>query len=183
MQKSRFWILLFSAVTFVASVASLYVHYRLITDTSYTSFCDISATVNCETVYQSAYGTVRGVPVAAGGAIWSALVFLLALAGMRSPKSALTAHVAQAYGGLRPGNEPTRGGLAPWQVKRACERLDSDLGGKLSLQQIAAEFDLSVSHFSRAPDWAAAQSAASSFPPTTLCAHSCLNTNMRTASG
>jgi len=63
---------------------------------------------------------------------------------------ALTAHVAQAYGGLRPGSEPTRGGLAPWQVKRACERLDSDLGGKLSLQQIAAEFDLSVSHFSRA---------------------------------
>ena len=63
---------------------------------------------------------------------------------------ALTAHVAQAYGGLRPGSESTRGGLAPWQVKRACERLDSDLGGKLSLQQIAAEFDLSVSHFSRA---------------------------------
>lgn len=63
---------------------------------------------------------------------------------------ALTAHVAQAYGALRPGSEPIRGGLAPWQVKRACERLDSDLGGKLSLQQIAAEFDLSVSHFSRA---------------------------------
>ena len=63
---------------------------------------------------------------------------------------ALTAHVAQAYGGLRPGSEPTRGGLAPWQVKRACERLDSDLGGKFSLQQIAAEFGLSVSHFSRA---------------------------------
>jgi AraC family transcriptional regulator len=63
---------------------------------------------------------------------------------------AFTAHVAQAYGGLRLGGEPTRGGLAPWQVKRACERLDSDLGGKLSLQQIAAEFDLSVSHFARA---------------------------------
>jgi AraC family transcriptional regulator len=63
---------------------------------------------------------------------------------------ALTAHVAQAYGGLRPGTEPGRGGLAPWQVKRACEKLDSDLGGKLSLEQIAAEFGLSVSHFSRA---------------------------------
>ena len=48
------------------------------------------------------------------------------------------------------GAEPARGGLAPWQAKRACERLESDLGGKLSLQQIAAEFDLSVSHFSRA---------------------------------
>jgi AraC family transcriptional regulator len=62
---------------------------------------------------------------------------------------ALTAHVAQAYGGLR-SNEMARGGLAPWQAKRACEKLESDLGGKFSLQQIAAEFDLSVSHFSRA---------------------------------
>ncbi|MCJ9703631.1 AraC family transcriptional regulator [Bradyrhizobium sp. SHOUNA76] len=63
---------------------------------------------------------------------------------------ALTAHVAQAYGGLERRTEPTRGGLAPWQAKRACERLESDLGGKLSLQKIASELDLSVSHFSRA---------------------------------
>jgi AraC family transcriptional regulator len=63
---------------------------------------------------------------------------------------ALTAHVSQTYGGLRRTVEPTRSGLASWQVKRACEKLDSDLGGQLSLQQIAAEFDLSVSHFSRA---------------------------------
>jgi AraC family transcriptional regulator len=63
---------------------------------------------------------------------------------------ALTAHVTQTYGGLRAGAEPARGGLAPWQVKRACEKLESDLSGKLSLEQIAAEFDLSVSHFSRA---------------------------------
>jgi AraC family transcriptional regulator len=63
---------------------------------------------------------------------------------------ALTAHVTQAYGGLTRSTEPTRGGLAPWQAKQACERLESDLGGKFSLQQIAAEFGLSVSHFSRA---------------------------------
>jgi AraC-like DNA-binding protein len=63
---------------------------------------------------------------------------------------ALTAHVAKTYGGLRRAAEPARGGLAPWQVKRVCERLESDLGGKLSLETIAAEFDLSVSHFSRA---------------------------------
>jgi AraC family transcriptional regulator len=63
---------------------------------------------------------------------------------------ALTAHVAQTYGGLRRNSELARGGLASWQAKRACERLESDLGGKFSLQQIAAEFDLSVSHFSRA---------------------------------
>jgi AraC-like DNA-binding protein len=63
---------------------------------------------------------------------------------------ALTAHVAQTYGGLRRSTELARGGLASWQVKRACEKLESDLGGKVPLEQIAAEFDLSVSHFSRA---------------------------------
>ncbi|MCA6109775.1 helix-turn-helix domain-containing protein [Bradyrhizobium cenepequi] len=63
---------------------------------------------------------------------------------------ALTAHVAQTYGGLKRATEPTRGGLAPWQEKRACERLESDLAGKTSLEQVAAEFGLSVSHFSRA---------------------------------
>lgn len=83
------------------------------------------------------------------------------LAALRQPEEAnqlfidhmmlaLTAHVATTYGGLRRAAEPARGGLAPWQVKRACERLESDLRGKLSLEKIAAEFDLSVSHFSRA---------------------------------
>lgn len=63
---------------------------------------------------------------------------------------AVTAHVAQTYGGLQRVSEPARGGLASWQAKRACEKLESDLGGKLSLERLAAEFDLSVSHFSRA---------------------------------
>ncbi|MGY8660733.1 AraC family transcriptional regulator [Bradyrhizobium sp. UFLA05-109] len=63
---------------------------------------------------------------------------------------AFSAHIVQAYGGLQriAGSGP--GGLAPWQVKRACEKLDSDLGGTLSLQRVAAEFGLSVSYFSRA---------------------------------
>jgi AraC-like DNA-binding protein len=63
---------------------------------------------------------------------------------------ALTAHVAQTYGGFQRPAGLVRGGLAPWQAKRACEKLESDLGGKFSLEQIAAEFDLSVSYFSRA---------------------------------
>jgi len=63
---------------------------------------------------------------------------------------ALTAHVAQTYGGLKRLAEPIRGGLTPRQTKNACERLEADLGGKLTLQQIAAEFGLSTSHFSRA---------------------------------
>lgn len=70
-----------------ASIAALYVHYRVIKDPTYTSFCDINETVSCEAVLESPYATVRGVPVAAGGAIWSALVLLLAALGMRREKS------------------------------------------------------------------------------------------------
>jgi AraC-like DNA-binding protein len=62
---------------------------------------------------------------------------------------ALTAHVAQAYSELR-NAEPLSGGLAPWQVKRACERLEADLAGKLTLEDVAAEVGISASHFSRA---------------------------------
>jgi AraC family transcriptional regulator len=63
---------------------------------------------------------------------------------------AFATHAAQTYGGMQRSAQPARGGLAPWQTKRACERLDSDLGGKLLLQKVAAEFGLSVSHFTRA---------------------------------
>lgn len=88
MTRTRLWLILFSGIAFVASAAALYVHYNLITDSSYTSFCDISATINCEAVYESTYGSVRGVPVAAGGVIWSALVLLLASRGMRKGRQA-----------------------------------------------------------------------------------------------
>jgi uncharacterized membrane protein len=62
-----------------ASGTSAYVHYQLIHDASYTSFCDISASVNCETVYRSAYGSVAGVPVAVLGLLWFAFALLLIL--------------------------------------------------------------------------------------------------------
>ncbi len=79
-------ILTLAAVALAASVASLYVHYQLLRDPTYSSFCDVSETVSCEAVYQSAYGSFYGVPVAAGGAIWAGLVLLLA-AGMGKPGS------------------------------------------------------------------------------------------------
>ena len=87
-------LILLSLVALGASVAALYVHYRLLSDPTYVSFCDVSATVSCESVLQSQYGTVAGVPVAAGGAIWSALVLMLAGLGMRQPKSETASRVA-----------------------------------------------------------------------------------------
>jgi uncharacterized membrane protein/protein-disulfide isomerase len=94
MKKTRTWLFAFSLIALAASLASLYVHYRLVKDPAYTSFCDISETVSCEAVYQSAYGSFAGVPVAAAGAIWSALVFLLAYHGMRNPRSESAASAA-----------------------------------------------------------------------------------------
>src|SRR5262245_61233217 len=66
-----------------ASIAALYVHYQILKDPTYTSFCDINETVSCEAVLESPYATVRGVPVAVGGAIWSTLVLLIAAFGLR----------------------------------------------------------------------------------------------------
>jgi AraC-like DNA-binding protein len=63
---------------------------------------------------------------------------------------AVTAHVAQAYGGLRWLGGWAKGGLAGWQLRRACEMLAASLEGDLSLKAIAAECQLSISHFSRA---------------------------------
>lgn len=63
---------------------------------------------------------------------------------------AVTAHVAQTYGGLRTLGGPAKGGLAGWQLRRACEMLAANLEGSLSLKEIAVECQLSVSHFSRA---------------------------------
>lgn len=85
--RSRTLLLVFAALGLAASTYGLYVHYRLLTDPTYSSLCDISATVSCQQVFQSRYGTVAGLPVAAGGAIWSALVLLLAGWGLRNPQS------------------------------------------------------------------------------------------------
>jgi AraC-like DNA-binding protein len=59
-------------------------------------------------------------------------------------------HVAQTYGGMRPLVLPVRGGLAPWQERRAKEILSANLDGRVSLKDVAKECGLSVSHFSRA---------------------------------
>jgi len=78
-------LMVLAAVALVTSLASLYFHHRMLVDPSYVSPCDISETVSCQAVYLSSYGTAFGVPVAAGGAIWSALVLLLAAVGLGSP--------------------------------------------------------------------------------------------------
>jgi uncharacterized membrane protein len=71
-----------AVVGLAASIGAAYVHYHLLFDPHYTSFCDVNATVSCTEVYQSRFSTVAGVPVAIFGAIWFALAGLLSIGGM-----------------------------------------------------------------------------------------------------
>ena len=65
---------------------------------------------------------------------------------------AFRAHVAHAYGGVaRPAaSVPSRGGLAPWQERRAKEIIMAELEQDVSLDRLAAECQLSRTHFARA---------------------------------
>jgi uncharacterized membrane protein/protein-disulfide isomerase len=78
-------VLAFAVVGLGASVSAAYVHYQILHDPLYTSFCDISATVSCTEVYQSRFGTFAGVPVSIFGGIWFVLAGLLAIGGMAAP--------------------------------------------------------------------------------------------------
>jgi AraC family transcriptional regulator len=62
----------------------------------------------------------------------------------------LGAHVLKTYAGLPPLGVAKRGGLAPWQKKRAAEMIRERLDGNIRLSQLARECGLSVSHFTRA---------------------------------
>jgi len=62
----------------------------------------------------------------------------------------ILAHAAHRYGRGRAKVTPLRGGLAPWQIHRATEFLEANLHGDISLYSVAAECELSVSHFARA---------------------------------
>ena len=61
----------------VVSVDAAYLHYRLLFDPRYTSFCDVSAALSCTQVFASRFGTAFGVPVSIFGAIWFTAVLLL----------------------------------------------------------------------------------------------------------
>jgi protein-disulfide isomerase/uncharacterized membrane protein len=94
-QRVRAWLLACGWLGLAASAASLYVHYRMGQDPSYTSFCSISQTINCGAAYLSSFGSVLGVPIALGGVIWFTLA-LLVTSGLDSA-SAREGTAAPAY--------------------------------------------------------------------------------------
>jgi uncharacterized membrane protein/protein-disulfide isomerase len=73
--------LLFALLGLGASSTSAWVHFKLLNDPGYTSFCDFNATVSCTDAYLSPYGSLIGTPVAVFGVLWFAAVVGLLLAG------------------------------------------------------------------------------------------------------
>jgi AraC family transcriptional regulator len=63
---------------------------------------------------------------------------------------AVLAHVARAHCGMGMARRVRRGGLAPWQERRAKEFLMARLNGEVTLEALAQECGLSRSHFARA---------------------------------
>jgi AraC family transcriptional regulator len=63
---------------------------------------------------------------------------------------ALNCHFFCSYGGVKISAPKLRGGLSPWQMRRATELLEAHLEGNIALQQVAETCELSVSHFARA---------------------------------
>lgn len=61
----------------------------------------------------------------------------------------LGAHLIQQYGVLQKTTRPAKGGLAPWQKRRAAELLHENLHGRIRLSEIARACGLSISHFAR----------------------------------
>lgn len=63
---------------------------------------------------------------------------------------AMAAHLLGTHATLGNEVEPARGGLAPWQLKRAQERMRASLTQSLSIPVVATACGLSPSHFARA---------------------------------
>jgi uncharacterized membrane protein/protein-disulfide isomerase len=80
---SRF-ALLCAVVGLGASIGAAYVHYHLLFDPNYRSFCDVSARVSCTELYQSRYSTFQGIPVAIFGAFWFIVAGLLSVIGLKA---------------------------------------------------------------------------------------------------
>jgi uncharacterized membrane protein/protein-disulfide isomerase len=76
--KSRTpWFAALALIGLAASSASTWVHYKILNDPTYASFCDVSATLNCTDAYTSRFGAVGGVPVALLGLLFFAGVLAL----------------------------------------------------------------------------------------------------------
>src|SRR6478735_8763509 len=71
------WFAAFALLGLGFASASTWVHYRILNDPTYASFCDVNATLNCTDAYTSRFGAFGGVPVALLGLLFFAGVLMV----------------------------------------------------------------------------------------------------------
>jgi uncharacterized membrane protein len=79
-------ILLLSLLGLSASFYLALSHYRNYTDIGYSSFCAISQAINCDTVSQSSWSILFGLPLAIWGVLAYGLFFIIALPAQKNSK-------------------------------------------------------------------------------------------------
>ncbi len=88
--RIRLLLIAFAAAGLALALAASWVHYRLLTDPSYVSPCNISSGLSCSQLYLT-HGRVAGVPVAFGGLVWFALVGFIAAFAVPNQKASVAA--------------------------------------------------------------------------------------------
>ncbi len=71
------WLALATVLGLGFAAASTWVHYQILRNPLYSSFCDVNSTFSCTEAYTSKYGSVGGVPVALLGVLYFAFVLAL----------------------------------------------------------------------------------------------------------
>src|SRR5688572_13914244 len=79
------WLTAFALLGLGFSAAATWVHYRILNDVAYASFCDVNSTLNCTEAYTSRFGAFGGVPVALLGLLFFAAVLVLVALCAQSP--------------------------------------------------------------------------------------------------
>ncbi len=82
------WFVALAVIGAAAASASTWVHYRILNDPTYASFCDVNATFSCTEAYASRFGSFGGVPVALLGVLFFAFVLGLIALCSRSATAA-----------------------------------------------------------------------------------------------
>ena len=82
------WLAVLALLGLGFASASTWVHYRILNDPTYASFCDMNSTFNCTEAYTSRFGAVAGVPVALLGLVFFAAVLMLITLCAQSPSAA-----------------------------------------------------------------------------------------------
>ncbi|MCI5220477.1 MAG: hypothetical protein D3914_15110 [Candidatus Electrothrix sp. LOE2] len=116
----RYWLaaLLFATAGLLIALYSAHSHYQNYTDPLYSSFCAISKAINCDTVAQSPWSIMLGIPVAWWGVLFYLFFLLILLTENRRNLAAWRGWLLA----MSISSAVTLGlaGIAVWKIKSLC---------------------------------------------------------------